>query len=238
MEQLDYRFQVGCKRVTPSTTYIRTYNRDNVTLVTDPIEQFTENGIQTKDGTTHDLDTIVYATGFDILESNRALNAFTTIGFEKSDFSAANGNLSNQANGHATPLSNARSLNKEWNDTPNAFLGITVPDYPNAFLMLGPGTGLGTNSVIFMIECQANYIGECLREMIQKDIKVLNVKKSTNDEYQSWSQETIKNKAYNSESCTSWYKNARGINWTLWPTHLTKYWRETRSVNLSHYNFR
>ena len=221
--------QVGCKRLTPTSTYIKTYNRDNVTLVTDPIKQFTEDGIQTQDGTTYNLDTIVYATGFDILDSYRALNAFTTIGVKKPEHSSANGHVSSSSD-------NLRSLNDEWDDTPNAYLGVTMPDYPNAFLMLGPGTGLGTNSVVFMLECQANYIGECFRAMVEKKIKVLDVKKSVNDKYQTWSQDTIKNKAFNSPSCTSWYKNARGINWTLWPTGLTKYWRLTRNVDLSDYN--
>ena len=227
--------QLGCKRVILGHTYFKAFNRDNVTLVTDPIKGLTQEGIHTEDGTTYNVDTIVYATGFDILETYKALNAFTTIGAENPTNCPAdtNGCLGDEMN-----MSTLRSLRKEWDDTPNAYLGITLPDYPNAFLMLGPGTGLGTNSVIFMLECQANYIGECLSAMIKNKLKVLNVKKTTHEEYQAWSQDTIKDKAYNSPSCTSWYKNVRGVNWTLWPTFVTKYWLMTRSVNLNDYNYK
>ena len=142
-----------------------------------------------------------------------------------------------QENGHAgSDTSSMKSLKDEWAETPNAYKGITCPGYPNLFFLLGPGTGLGHNSVVFMIECQVSYTIEAIKEMVMKGITSIDVKKDVNDKYQKWLQDRMQNKVFNSPSCVSWYKNAAGVNYTLWPTHLTHYWWITRSIDLHDYH--
>ncbi|MEA2681171.1 MAG: hypothetical protein QOK03_2893, partial [Candidatus Binataceae bacterium] len=132
----DYPF--GGKRMLISDDYFPALNRENVEVVLGGIDRVAENAIVTKDGRTIPADVIVLATGFQST-SFLAPMAINGVG--------------------------GRSLNDEWNGAARAYLGITVAGFPNLFLMYGPNTNLGHNSIIFMIECQANYILGCLEEM-------------------------------------------------------------------------
>ncbi len=217
-QKLTPDFEVGCKRITPSNQYLQSFNRDNVTLVTQEIDQITENGIRSKDGVVREVDTIVYATGFSILQSSKPFACFGLSGSTKK--SLVRGNL---------------SLTDEWSDEPNAYLGIVYPDYPNAFLLLGPGTGTGHNSAVYMIECQINYVVDAIRKMIKGNIKSMNLKREVNEEYQTWVKATLQNKVFAFSTCKSWYKNDRGTVYTLWPSNCVLYWWMTRRVNLDHY---
>merc|ERR1712150_2917 len=136
-EKLIPKFPAGCKRITPSPIYLQAFNRDNVQVITDRIEAFTEKGIKTKSKES-DLDVIIKATGFSIFQSVRTLNA------------------TNQA---------GKSLQNSWDDEPRAYYGVTYPDFPNYFMILGPGTGLGHNSIIYIIECCVNYTADCIRKL-------------------------------------------------------------------------
>lgn len=212
-DKLTPRFEMGCKRITPSNQYLQSFNRNNVSLVTEGVKCFTETGIETKDGKQHQFDTIIYATGFDLLASQRSVDVY----------------------GKNAPTNGNISLSKEWGEQPNAYKGITIPGYPNSFTLLGPGTGLGHNSIIFMIECQINYITEAIQVMVDKKIRSLEVRKEVNDSYQDWVQDCMKNKVFDSPSCFSWYKNKAGVNYTLWPSHLTHYWLTTKNIDLAEY---
>ena len=238
-EKLLPNFDIGCKRITPSNDYLPCFNKENVTLVTEGIKRFTTEGIETNDGNIHEVDTILYATGFSIIDSSKSYQAY---GVEKSRNASSkkpsieNGEIRGKALQNGTQVQNGRiSLGEEWDDQPNAYKGITYPDYPNMFFLLGPGTGLGHNSAIYMIECQINYTVHAIRTMIRHNIKSINLKKHVNDEYQAWVQECMKNKVFALSTCKSWYKNKRGINYTLYPSHLTRYWWETRKINLDDY---
>ena len=110
-------FEMGCKRVTPSNEYLQSFNRDNVTLVTDGIDSIVENGIKTKDGIVHDVDTIVYATGFSPIKSANAYEAYGMNGlYDNSKTSEEevhmNGHVK-QANGHVTQMNEKISLGEE-----------------------------------------------------------------------------------------------------------------------------
>ena len=213
-------YDIGCKRITPSNHYLQSFNKENVSLETCKIKCFTENGIQTEDGKVHEVDTIIYATGYSLLQSIMSFQAFGR--------NCLNNDNEAKLNGHVT-------LKEEWGEEPNAYKGITYPDYPNLFFLLGPGTALGHHSVVFMIECQISYIIDAIKTMVNKNIKSVEVKKEVNDEYQAWSKQCMKNKVFNSTSCISWYQNAAGINWTLWPSFLTHYWWITRKIDISEY---
>jgi len=202
-------YDMGCKRITPSDTYLQAFNKENVHLTTDKIEEITETGIRTVDGKNHEVDAIIYATGFDILGS---ANPFKTIG------------------------RNGADVVKSFGDTPMALYGITHYDVPNAFWLLGPGTGLGHNSIIYMIECQAEYAMDGIRNLVNSGAKSMVVKKEVVMNYWDWMQENLKGKVFSSQQVASWYKNDRGVNWTLWPLDLVSYWWYTKTVKMEDYN--
>ncbi len=228
-------YEMGCKRVTPSNHYLRSFNRENVTLVTEKIQNFTESGIETVDGTIHEFDCIVYATGFDLTKSSSSVEVYGQNSKNSVESKQQNGQVANGSIAVAKDCQQM-SLGKEWADFPNAYKGITTPGYPNLFFLLGPGTGLGHNSVVFMIECQVTYTIDAIKEMVTKNVKSIAVKSEVNTKYQSWVQEWMKNKVFNSPSCVSWYKNTQGVNYTLWPSHLMHYWWVTRYVDLEDYH--
>jgi len=203
-------YGMGCKRITPSDTYLQSFNEKCVSLVTTGIECITENGIMTVDGEEHKLDVIVLATGYDLIKSYHGFSNYTKDG---------------------------KLLSEIQGDTPRNYLGITQPDTPNCFWMLGPGTGLGHNSIIYMLECQADYISDAITKMVQNKVRCMVVKKKVEMEYWKWIMQNMKGKVFSdNSSCIAWYRNERGVNWVLWPLDLFTYWWMTRTCNLSDYN--
>ena len=119
---------------------------------------------------------------------------------------------------------------EEFGAAPEGYLGICHPNYPNYFWLLGPGTGLGTSSVVYMIECQADFIIDCIRRMVEDGAKSVSVKVEVNDKFKAWKNATMKTRVFGGRgSCLAWYKNDNGDNWTLWPSDLIRYWKMTRS---------
>jgi len=201
-QKLTPRYDMGCKRITPSDDYLQTFNKDNVTLVTDTINEITKDGIKTNDGTLHQVDTILFATGFDLEMSARP---FDLVG------------LSGQ------PTNIALKAN----------FGITHPEYPNAFVLLGPGTGLGHNSIIFMIECQVNYAADAIVKMINTGAQSMSLKPEVLKNYAEFASRHMKGKVFADNSQVSgWYRNEEGENWTLWPLDLISYWWYTKQCSM------
>jgi cation diffusion facilitator CzcD-associated flavoprotein CzcO len=183
--------------------------RDDVDLVTDRIEKVVPEGVVTADGTVHPADAIVYGTGFKATE----------------------------------PLSNmtlrgrgGRELNADWKAGAEAYLGITVAGYPNLFLMMGPNTGLGHNSMIFMIEAQIHYTLQCLDLLREKGADFMDVKPQAHRGFIDEVQERIKKTVWNT-GCSSWYQQSDGRNTTLWPGFTAEYWMRTRNPKEAHYSF-
>jgi len=207
-KKLTPTYDMGCKRITPSDTYLQAFNRDNVNLVTETIDKITKSGIQTTDGAHHEFDTIIFATGFDL---DKSAKPFEQIGLKG-------------------------KMTEEYGDAPIAYLGITHPHHPNFFLLLGPGTGLGHNSIIYMIECQANYARDGIVKMIKSGAKSMALKPEVLKNYEEFVQENMKGKVFaDNTECVGWYRNARGVNWTLWPLDLVTYWWYTRSFDVNEY---
>jgi cation diffusion facilitator CzcD-associated flavoprotein CzcO len=123
---------------TTGDDYYRTLNRPDVELVTSPVKEFREHGLVTADGAEHDVDAIIFGTGFHVIDS-----------------------LTNQM----ITGSNGVKLRDAWAAGPKSYHGITLSGFPNFFLLVGPNTGLGHNSIIFMIETQVRHIMRCLREL-------------------------------------------------------------------------
>lgn len=199
-------FAMGCKRITGSNWYLQAFNRPNVSLVSKPIEQITENGI-VADSVEHKFDTIVYATGFDLLKSETNIQVIGR---------------------------NGTNLAELWGITPNNYLGISTHMFPNMFHLLGPNTGLGHNTIIFMIECQVNYVAKAITHCIDSETNVIEVKKDVHEAYQKEIQGLLSQRVW-AQGCKSWYMNKDGVNYTLWPNDLTNYWWRTLNVDFGHY---
>jgi len=218
-KKLTPTYDMGCKRITPSDTYLQAFNLPNVHLISDSIDRLYEKGLVTKtkdqfgnfDEKSYEFDVIILATGFNLL--NTSTKCFTTIGNE--------GNV----------------LQEEWlkEDQPKAYKCVTAPQYPNLFIALGPNSGLGHNTVVYMIECQNNYALDCVRKLIQSGYKSMECKQEPFDKFYDDLFKMMKLRVFGDGGCTAWYNNSKGINWTLWPGDLSHYWWITSESNLSDY---
>ena len=199
-------YDVGCKRPTFSDDYLPTFNKDFVHLNTMGIERVTPRGIVTVDNTEHEFDAIVYATGFDVAKS---INAFEQV-------VGANGG---QEYTHEETL--------------QAFLGITKPNHPNFFMLYGPGTT--QTSIVFMIECQVEYVIAGITKMLETGAKSLSLKASVMQKYKELVRKNDEKSIFARGSCTSYFKNKEGQNWVVWTALMCQYWWLTSTFNLDHY---
>ena len=195
----------GKRTLQDNGSWLRTLTRDNVELVRTGIDRIEPDAVVTEDGTRYPADVIVYATGF---EHTKLLWPMTIRG------------------------RNGEVLSERWGERPSAYLGITIPDYPNFFCMNGPGTWLASGgSLIFHSECQMRYITQCLELLIAGGHTTMEptVEKTTDWHERSqaemrtmvWSQPTIKH---------SYFKNSFGEVHTLSPWRLVDYWTWTRTA--------
>jgi cation diffusion facilitator CzcD-associated flavoprotein CzcO len=203
-------YAIGCKRLLISSDYYPTLNRDNVTLVTAPISELTADGVITADGQSHHADVVIYGTGFDAHFSFAEIEVVGRDGERLSD---------------------------RWRQGREAYLGTTVSGFPNYFVMLGPNSGLGHNSQIFMIEAQARYIVSCLRTARRRRIGILDVRPSVEKGFNEWLQGRLVHSVWQAGGCSSWYQHpASGTNTVLWPSSAIEFWRRTHRVRLSDYH--
>jgi cation diffusion facilitator CzcD-associated flavoprotein CzcO len=193
-------YPAGCKRVLISDDYYPALLRPNVELVTEPIARVTRDGLVTADGAERRVESIVFATGF---EASRFLSPVDFVG-----------------------RAGVR-LREEWSDGAEAYLGMSVARFPNLFLLYGPNTNLGHNSVLFMIECQVNYVLQCLAHMQCKGLACLEVAPAVHSRFNEALQAKLQSVTW-SAGCTSWYKTAAGKVTNNWPGFATEYWRRTR----------
>jgi cation diffusion facilitator CzcD-associated flavoprotein CzcO len=205
----DYRF--GCKRVLISNDWYPMFNRPNVDLVTEGIREIRPDGIVTADGVERKLDCIVLGTGF-VTDPRVYLRNTPITGLP----------------GH--------TLQEDWKDGAEALYGIHVSGYPNLHILVGPNTGLGHNSIIFMIEAQVHYILQAMRALKRRGADWLAVKPATQQRFVASVQRALKGTVWSS-GCASWYLQADGRNVMLWPWTTVRYWWKTRRVVESGYEF-
>ncbi|GLQ32024.1 flavin-containing monooxygenase [Litoribrevibacter albus] len=203
-EKLTPNYTIGCKRILISNRYLPTFNRSNVELVTDGIQSIGEDHIVTRDGKKREVDAIILGTGFHADPRNYMKN-FTIQGKD------------------------GMKLLDAWKEGAEAYFGITVKGFPNMFQLVGPNTGLGHNSVIFMIESQVHYVIECLKKMKAKNAQTLEVKPDVQAGFNEWVQAGLKNTVWSS-GCASWYLQDDGKNFTIWPGSTWSYRLKTRNV--------
>jgi cation diffusion facilitator CzcD-associated flavoprotein CzcO len=201
-------YTMGCKRMLLSDDFYATMTRPNVELVTEPIREVRPGSIVTADGHDRPCDVIIHGTGFE------AFNPAASV-----DVRGREG----------------RRLADAWRDGPEAFRGVAVAGFPNYFMLMGPNSGLGHNSIVFMIEAQVHYIMQCLRWLDEGRMTAVEVRddvqRTYNDRLRSSFARTVwQNRSGNAWQlpCTSWYVDAGGRNTALWPGLSVGYWMAMR----------
>jgi 4-hydroxyacetophenone monooxygenase len=198
------------KRILLDNNWFRTLTRPNVELVTDGIDRFAEDGIVTADGTLRPADIVVISTGFKVTEMAARLN-----------ISGRDG----------------KNLRDAWaNDNPTAYLGLTMPDFPNLFVMLGPNSGPAHGgSVIFQSECQSRYISACLVEMIERGIAAIDVKQEAHDTYIRKVDAEHEQLIWTHPGMSTYYRNQQGRVFSAMPWRFVDYWQMTHDPDFSQY---
>lgn len=196
----------GKRTLQDNGSWLATLTRDDVDLVRTPIARIEPDAVITEDGERHPVDVIVYATGF---EANRVLWPMAITGRDGAD------------------------LASRWGERPVAYLGITVPGYPNLFCMYGPGTNLASGgSLIFHSECQMRYITQCLEFLIDGGHRSMEPSRERCDDWVRRSQEEMATMVWAHPSVEhSFYKNAHGEVYALSPWRLVDYWTWTRTLD-------
>jgi cation diffusion facilitator CzcD-associated flavoprotein CzcO len=199
-------YTMGCKRILLSNDWYPALQRENVELVTDGIERITATGVRTRDGVERPVDAIVCGTGFMVGDY---LTRLAIVG------------------------RGGRTLRQAMDAREGNFLGITVHGFPNLFLLMGPNTGLGHNSMIFMIEAQARYALQAIETLRRRKLRFLDVRASVQRGFTARLQEKMQRSVWSS-GCRSWYA-ADGYNATTWPYFTFQYWWRTRRLALADY---
>ncbi|OBJ49060.1 NAD(P)/FAD-dependent oxidoreductase [Mycobacterium sp. 1423905.2] len=204
-------YRIGCKRILNSSTYYRAVANPKTQLITEGISEITRDGIVTVDGTHRPADVIVYATGFHVTDS------YTYV----------------QIKGR-----HGEDLVDRWNrEGIGAHRGITVANMPNLFFLLGPNTGLGHNSVVFMIESQIRYVADAIKTCDKLGAQALAPTRAAQDSFNDELQDKLTDSVWNSGGCSSWYLDEHGRNTVLWGGYTWQYWMTTRKIALAEYEF-
>ncbi|MET7305390.1 NAD(P)/FAD-dependent oxidoreductase [Embleya sp. NPDC005575] len=203
----------GKRTLQDNGSWLHTLKRDNVTLVRDGIARIEKDAVVTADGERHEADIIVYATGF---QANRYLYPMHIVGRD------------------------GAVLREQWGETPTAYLGITVPNFPNLFCMYGPGSALAHGgSLIFQSECQMRYISACLDHLITGGLRTMEPRQDEHDAYVARHRAEIRQLVWSHPSIEhSYFKNADGEVYTANPWRLVDYWNWTKDPRFDHYDIR
>jgi cation diffusion facilitator CzcD-associated flavoprotein CzcO len=207
--KLTPQFRLGCKRVLIADDYYPALTRPNVDVVASGVRDVRAHSIVDGDGTERPVDAIIYGTGFHVTDMQV-------------------GQMIRGVGG--------RSLDELWQGSPQAYLGTTVPGFPNAFLLAGPNTGIGHTSLVYLLECQIAYVFDCLRQMVAYGLDTVDVRPDVwtayNEELQRKSQGTVW-----LSGCASWYIDRNGLNTTLFPDFTFNFRRRTKHFDLGDYEF-
>jgi cation diffusion facilitator CzcD-associated flavoprotein CzcO len=206
--KLTPRFTIGCKRILVSNDWYPALGRPNVELVTDAVSEVRERSIVTADGAERPVDTIIFGTGFHVTDMP----------------------IAERVRG-----AGGRSLAETWAGSPRAHLGTSVAGFPNFFMLLGPNTGLGHTSVVFMIESQVAYVLDALRAMDAHGASTVDVRPEVQEAFNAAIDRDMRRTVWTTGGCASWYLDATGRNSTLWPDFTWRYRRRTRRFELADY---
>lgn len=205
-KQLTPDYPIGCKRILLSSEYLATMAQPHVHLHTQGIQRITSDGVMTRDGVVHPADVLVYGTGF---EATKFLAPMQIKGRQGLD------------------------LNEAWRNGAQAYLGLTMPGFPNLFMLYGPNTNLGHNSIVYMIESQIAHVMRCLKAMDAQQRTTLEPDTAVHQHYNADVQQRLQHTVWN--GCKSWYVDANGHNSTNWPGFTLSYRWLTRWSSLRAY---
>jgi cation diffusion facilitator CzcD-associated flavoprotein CzcO len=204
-------YTLGCKRVLISNEYYPALTQPNVDLVTDGIAEVRANSIVTTGGEEHEVDTIIFGTGFHVTDPPSA---------------------------DVVRGRDGRTLAEHWNGSMEAHRGTTIAGFPNLFFLVGPNTGLGHTSIVFMIESQVNYVLDALKVMDERGLASVDVKADAQQRFNDRIHKQLSRSVWNSGGCASWYLDANGRNTTLWPGFTWPFRRMLRHFDDEHYELR
>ncbi|GAB4583009.1 flavin-containing monooxygenase [Nocardia sp. IFM 10818] len=199
-------YPIGCKRGLFSNDYYPALTQPNVAVETTPITEIVPEGVRTEDGALHRADVIIYGTGFKGTEFLWPMKIRGRAGVHLADV---------------------------WDDGAHAYLGLTVPGFPNMFMIYGPNTNLGVGSIIYMIESQAHYIRHALQLLAERPGQVMEVRADAERDFNTALQQRLAKTPWN--FCTSWYRTPSGRITNNWPGTTRSYRRLTRKVDLADY---
>ena len=201
-------YPVGCRRILIADDYFPALQRDNVELVTDGIESMDETGVTTRDGTHREFDVLIFATGFETTGWNWSV-----------DVQGEDG----------------KHLGEVWADHPEAYVGITVNGFPNLFVLYGPNTNLGHNSITFMLERQCEYMVKALKTLEEQSARAMSPKKDAQDRWNDEIQAQLKKTVWADPACNSWYKTDGGLITQNWGSHNRDYAKAVEKVKVEDY---
>ncbi len=203
-------YTIGCKRILPSNRWYEALVQPNVELVTDAIAEVRPRSIVTSDGSEHEVDTIIFGTGFRVTE------------MPASSFIRGR---------------DGRTLAETWGGSPRAYRGATIAGFPNLFMLLGPNTGLGHSSMIYMAESQIAYVMDALRVMAERGATAVDVWADVQRDYNARIDAQLEGTVWNT-GCSSWYLDDTGRNGTLWPDWTWRFRQRTARFDAESYRLR
>ncbi|HWW91224.1 MAG TPA: NAD(P)/FAD-dependent oxidoreductase [Solirubrobacteraceae bacterium] len=194
--------EIGCKRIMLTDEWYPTLTKPNVELITDPLAEVTAGGLRLENGSERPADVLVLATGF-------------------------------KTHGFVAPMeivgAGGRTLAQEWAEVPRAYLGVSVPGFPNMFLLYGPNTNGGTGSVIYTIEAGMTHVIAALRELERANAQTIEVRRRTAEEFNRELRVALATSVWHT-GCTSWYVDEHGNDPSQWPWLWSRYRRRTAQI--------
>lgn len=207
-KKLTPEFSIGCKRLLLSNEWLPALTRPNVDVVVDGIQEITETGVRTADGKLHEVDAIIYGTGF---AATQFLTPMRVTG------------------------RNGRDLHNDWNKGASAYLGMAISGFPNFYVLYGPNTNVGAGSIIFMLEQQQNYITKLLLERRKQNWRSIEVTAAAQAKYKQEMDARSSDTTYAGD-CQSWYKTAEGVNTNNWVGSMVEFRRRCAEPILSDFH--
>lgn len=203
-------YPVGCKRILVSDDYYQAFARPNVELVTAPISGIDSAGVVTEDGEQRPVDVLIYGTGF------RTADMLSAV-----EFTGAGG----------------QTLQQAWREGAEAYRGVCVAGFPNFFVLYGPNTNLGSNSIIFMVERQVDYVLHCIDKILKHGLTSLDVNPAAMRRYNDRMQGELAQTVWVA-NCDSWYKNEAGKVVNNWPRSTLAYQWHMRAPDFADFDLR
>ncbi|WP_449620707.1 flavin-containing monooxygenase [Robertmurraya sp. Marseille-Q9965] len=203
-EKLTPSYTIGCKRILLSNTYYPALASNNVKVNTAGITEITENAVIDSNGNKHEVDTMIFGTGFQVKDLPLTHHIYGREG---------------------------HSLAQEWDGSPKAYMGTMVAGFPNLFLLQGPNTGLGHSSVILMIEAQVKHIIKTLKHMKKNKLAIIEPTIEAQEHFVDLVEKQMEGTVWTAGGCKSWYLDKAGRNSTLWPGYIFYFRRMVAKLN-------